>query len=212
MTSPRLKNHLFFGAYAPFSSLIGAGLLVIASSRTAFALVTLGALLWVFGGTVIAFYFARPILPKRGKKLILVCLSSVFGSFYLLILFLVSPLLALETSLIIILVPVYLIALKLVNRVETLEPEDAIVRSCSEALVMGALIFALAMLREPLGFGSLSLPGGPWGIIEILNNESSFFAPVQVLGSSAGALFLLGYVVALVRRAGNLDPPGEDKP
>jgi hypothetical protein len=209
MIGSRPKDHLFFGAYAPLSSLIGAGLLVIASSRTAFALVALGALLWVFGGTVIAFYFARPILPERGKRVILVCLSSVFGSLYLLILFLVSPFLAMETSLIIILVPVYMIALKLVDRVETLEPEDAIVRACSEALVMGALIFALAMIREPLGFGSLSLPGGARGIIEILNNENGRFAPLRVLGSSAGALFLLGYVVALVRRVGHLD---EDEP
>ncbi|GHV82464.1 hypothetical protein AGMMS49991_10220 [Spirochaetia bacterium] len=202
-------NHLFWGSASPLSALTGAGLLILASCRTAFALVTLGALVWVYALTVLAAHFAGPVLPEKGKGMVIICLSSVLGSFYLLFLFLMNPFLALEMSLIISLVPVCCFAADLVKRVGGLKPENALWRALEEALVFGGLIFALALIREPLGFGSLSLPGGSRGIIELFNAGNGVFFPVRIFGSSAGALLLLGYGAALFHRFRNTGTSAE---
>ncbi|GHV87653.1 hypothetical protein AGMMS50267_00130 [Spirochaetia bacterium] len=208
-------NHLFWGSASPLSTLTGAGLLILASSRTAFALVTAGALLWTYALTVMAARLTGPVLPQKGKDMIIICLSSVLGSFYLLFLFLTNPFLALEMSLIVSLVPVCCFAANLVKRAADLEPEDALWRALAEALVFGGLIFAVSLIREPLGFGSLSLPGGNRGIIELFRAGNGVLFPVRIFGSSAGALLLLGYGAALFhhyRKAAAETPDGVKSP
>ena len=172
----------------------------MASSRTAFALITLGALAWVYALTVLVFRLASPLLPEKGKSLALVCLSAFLGSVYLLILCLISPFLAAETSLFIILTPVYCIASGTLPRIKNLSPRDALIWAAFEALTLGLLILAFALVREPLGFGSLSLPGGMRGSIELLGNRENSLFPIQVIGGSAGALLLFGYGLALYRQ------------
>jgi hypothetical protein len=200
MNNPYLQKHLFWGPHAPLSTLIGAGLIIMASSRTAFALVALGALVWVYGLTALIFRVASPALPATGKNLTLVSLASFFGGLFQLMLCLISPLLASETALLVILAPVCCIASGVLPRLESLSPEDALLRAVCEALVLGLLTLILAVVREPLGFGAFSLPGGPGGIIEIFGKGENSFFPIQIIGGSAGALLLFGYGLALFRR------------
>jgi hypothetical protein len=173
--------------------------LIIASGRTAFALITLGSLLWVYGMTVIGIYLGKPILPRKGKKILHVFLSALFSSFYLMILNFLNPLLALECTLFVILTPVSFIGSEIIDRVESLEPENALARVLLEALTLGVLILAVALIREPLGFGSLSIPGGTFGIIELFNYDTGRIIPLRIISSSAGAFLLLGYGIALFR-------------
>jgi Na+-transporting NADH:ubiquinone oxidoreductase subunit NqrD len=200
MNNPHLQNHLFWGSRSPLATLIGVGLLIMASSRTAFAMITLGALAWVYALTALVFRLAGPVLPEKGKNLVLVSLSAFLGGVYHLILSLINPLLAAETSLFIILTPVCCIASALLPRVETLPPKDALIRAVSEALTLGLLILAFALVREPLGFGSLSLPGGMRGTIELRGNGENSLFPIQIMGGSAGALLFFGYGIAMYRR------------
>jgi hypothetical protein len=193
------QNHLFWGIHGPLSSLTNIFFLIIASGRTAFALIAWGALLWVYGMTIIGIYLGRPIFPRRGKKILHVFLSAFFSSFYLMILNFLNPLMALECTLFVILAPVCLIGSEIIDRVESLEPEDALARALLEALILGGVILALALIREPLGFGSLSLPGGTFGIIELFNYDAGGIIPVRIISTSAGALLLLGYGMALFR-------------
>jgi hypothetical protein len=172
----------------------------MASSRTAFALVTLGALVWVYALTGLVSRLAAPVLPKKGKDLILISLSAFFGGVYHLVFCLISPFLAAETSLFIILTPVCCIAAGVLSRIEILPPKDALMRAASEALTLGLLILAFALAREPLGFGSLSLPGGLRGMVEIFDTGENSLFPIQIMGGSAGALLLFGYGLALYRR------------
>jgi Na+-transporting NADH:ubiquinone oxidoreductase subunit NqrD len=172
----------------------------MASSRTAFALVTLGALAWVYALTALVFCLAAPVLPKKGKNLTMITLSAFFGGVYYLIFCLISPFLAAETSLFIILTPVCCIAAGVLPRVKTLPLKDALIQVVSEALTLGLLILAFALVREPLGFGSLSLPGGMRGTVEIFDNGEDTLFPIQIIGSSAGALLLFGYGLAMYRR------------
>jgi hypothetical protein len=168
----------------------------MASSRTAFAFIALGVLVWVYGLTALVCCFARPFFPKKGKNLIVVFLSALFSSLYLLVLTLTSPFLAIETALIIALAPVSCIGSEVVDRVKA---PARLLRVVFEALALGGLILALALIREPLGYGSLSLPGGTRGIIELFSGSGELFSPVRITSGAAGALLLLGYGIALFR-------------
>jgi hypothetical protein len=193
------QNHLFWGVHAPLSSLMNTFFLVIASGRTAFALIALGGLLWVYGMTVIGLCLGKRILPQKGKKILYVFLAALFGSFYLMILNFLNPFLALECTLLVVLAPVSLIGSGIIDRVESMEPEDALARVLLEALILGGVIFAVALIREPLGFGSLSIPGGTLGIVELFNYDTEGIIPLRILSSSTGAFLLLGYGIALFR-------------
>jgi hypothetical protein len=172
----------------------------MASIRTAFALVSAGALVWVYCGTVLIAWAARPFFPEWGKNLVFIFLSSFLGGLYLLFLGLLSPLLAMETALFVSLVPVGCMGSGLPRRTETLDGRGSVVLAGTEALTLGGLIFALALIREPVGLGSLSLPGGARGIVELFNSREGAFFPVQVIAGSTGGFLLLGYGTALFRR------------
>ena len=187
---------LFWGAGSPLATLAGAGLLVMASARTAYALITLGALVWVYTLSAVIITLAGNILPVRGRYLAALGVSSALGGLYLLIIELLNPLLALESALYIALTPVVCHIAGVTSRLaartapgdaphggrrDVERTEEAILAAFLEALVYGALLVALALVRELLGLGTISLP-------------------VRVLDSSAGAFFLLGYGIAFFNR------------
>jgi hypothetical protein len=66
-------------------------------------------------------------------------------------------------------------------------------------VVLGGVLVALALIREPLGLGSLSIPGGVFGIIELFNYNRGGIVPLRIISSSTGAFLLVGFGVALVR-------------
>jgi hypothetical protein len=200
MNNPYRQKHIFWGPHAPLATLVGAGFIIMASSRTAFALIALGALVWVYALTALIFRIPAPALPERGKNFILVSVSAFSGGLFHLMLCLISPLLAVETALPVILAPVCCIASGMLPRLESLSTEDTLLRALSEALVMGFLTLIMAVIREPLGFGTFSLPGGPGGIIELFGKGENSFVPVHIISSSAGALLLFGYGLAVFRR------------
>lgn len=176
-------------------------IIIIASSRLAFALIAAGALLWVYCLTVLVVFFLHRILPRQGKGVILVFLSSLISALFFLVFQLISPLLALEIGCIIALVPCCFIGSRIVERINFFDIVDAILVAVIEAAMVSIVAIAVSLIREPLGFSSLSVPGGTTGVIELFtarDAESSFF-PIRILASSAGALLLLGYGFALVR-------------
>jgi hypothetical protein len=174
----------------------------MASIRVAFALVTLGALLWVYCGAALIARAARGFFPERGRGIVLVFLASLLGSLYLLFLALVNPLLAMECALLVSLVPAALISSSLIPRGANLDMRDTAIQAGQEALILGVLILALSLIREPIGFGSLSVPGGARGMVELFHGAAAFF-PIRIISSSAGAFLLLGYGIALFRRFKN---------
>ncbi|MDR3333520.1 MAG: hypothetical protein LBT13_01340 [Treponema sp.] len=200
----RFQRYLLWGSHAPLSTLAGAGLLIMASSHLAFALAVVGALIWVYELTAIAAFFAQPYFPKKGKIIVLIFLSSLIGSCFLLVLWLLSPFLTMSVSYLIMLIPGYCVGSDLFRYLDM--PDDSLViqevlmKALLEAITLGIFIVAFALIREPLGFMSLSLPGGATGIISLVdgaNGES--LLPIKVLSTSAGALVLFGYGVAIFR-------------
>lgn len=196
-----LKTFLYRDLYAPLSTLAGVGLIVMSSSRLAFGLVAAAALMWVYNLTMAAVFFARPVYPKIGKKIILIFLTSVLGSGFLLLLCLVSPLLAMEMAYIILLAPCYAVGSSLFSQqLKSSEISPLLLKASTEAGSIGLLIIAFSLIREPIGFMTLSLPGGVQGLIELFQYfEGDAFLPIKIIPSSAGALLLLGYGAALFR-------------
>ena len=195
----RFNSHFFWGSHSPFSALTGVGLIVLASSKFAFALISTGALLWVYGLTALVFSSARPILPARGRMIILLFLSAFFCGVFMLLASLINPLLILGTGFFLILIPLYCLGSGFFDASETLKPTDLLYRGVIEAAMLGGIILAIALIREPLGTGTLSFPGGSQGILELFSSPDAETLPARLLSSSAGGLLLLGYGIALFR-------------
>jgi Na+-transporting NADH:ubiquinone oxidoreductase subunit NqrD len=193
-------SRLFWGPVSPLSTFAGAGLIIMASSRTAYALVTLGALLWVYTLTAAVMGFAGKFLPRRGRPLVIIAASSLSGGLYLLILQLLNPFLALETSLYILFAPLCCHVSALPERIAALDGKEAILEALLEGLLYGALLTGLSLLREFLGLGVLSLPGGAGGIVEFFRDREFSLIPIRFLNDSAGAFLLLGYGAAFFNR------------
>jgi hypothetical protein len=165
----------------------------------AFALLALAALLWVYGLTVLTAFVAKPILPTQGRSVIFLFLSSLMGSLFLLVLWLINPLLALGSVFIVLLCPVYCMGSDIFVYLGAQTLESALGKTLIDAALLGTLIVALALIREPLGFMSLSLPTGEGsGIRELFKDaEGTSLFPIRILASAGGTLLLLGYGVAL---------------
>jgi len=177
-------------------------LLIMASDRLAHAITVTGALVWVCCLSSFTAHASVRILPQRGRAVLLAFLTSFFAGLYLLLLWMLSPLCAIESFFVISLIPVFCMVSEIFKQLGTLMPEDALVASCSEALILGGLIIIFALIREPFGFLSLSLPGGAQGIILLFSFKTESFLPIRLIASSAGALLLLGYFLGLYRYFG----------
>ncbi|MDR1586622.1 MAG: hypothetical protein LBS57_04115 [Treponema sp.] len=204
------QSHVFWGAASPLAGLAGGGLLVMASARLAYALLAAGALLWVYGLSVLAAHPGALIFPKKGKNLILVFLSSFVGSVYLLLLWFLSPLMGMEVFFFVSLTPLFCIGSGLFDRIKSMDIGDSVSRALSEAAIPGLLVILLSIVREPLGFFSLSLPGGVQGIVLLFSFQGESFLPVRIIASSAGALLLLGYGTCLYRWLRSVNSPKEE--
>jgi len=184
---------------SPLACLYGIGLLIIASDRLAHALNITGALLWVYCLSMLAEHAGSRIFPRRGKKALLVVLASFVTSFYLLLHWIISPLGALPTFFAISLVPMLYVSSGILERIGKKSLGEKFLESVSEALLLGVLIIILALIREPVGYMSLSLPGGVQGIVLLFSFDPESSVAVRLISSSSGALLILGYCYGLYR-------------
>jgi Na+-translocating ferredoxin:NAD+ oxidoreductase RnfE subunit len=179
----------------------------LASARFSFALITALSLLWIYALTALT--LRLPFLPRQGRDDIVLFLTAFFGGLYLFILSLVSPILTLDTLFFLILCPICCVSSGVLGRSEKLEIGEGALHALTEGISLSALLLALAMIREPLGYGTLSLPGGAQGIVTLFKFPQGIPLPIRVASASAGAFFLLGYGIALFRRFGG-EPGGRE--
>jgi NADH:ubiquinone oxidoreductase subunit 4 (subunit M) len=152
----------------------------------------------VYGLTSLVVYAAAKLFPRQGRAQLFPFLASFMAAVYLFILWALSPLCALEVFFAVSLVPVFYI-LGMSGRSDAFSAADSFFSSFSEALSLGVLILAFALIREPLGFASLSLPGGAQGGVMLFSFNTESFLPIQLIASSSGALLLLGYFWGLYK-------------
>jgi len=214
------RQYSFWGSLSPLGGLTGAGLLIMASARLSWAITIAGSLLWVYGLTAFVFSFLSSTLsnkffPVKGRTTFYTCLAAFFGSVYLLLFWLLSPFAALEVFMLLLLVPLFCagsgIAQQISSASEKLQIDtfEYVSDAVSQAASLAGLLIAFSIVREPLSYCSLSLPGTYQGMITIMYfNENSFF-PIGIFSSSAGALLLLGYFTCLYQYGKDKFFPGE---
>jgi hypothetical protein len=196
---------------SPVGVLPGCGLLIISSGRLSHAITAVGALVWVYGLTTLVIYAAARIFPRHGGTTLVSFLASFMAGCYLFTLWLLSPLCALESFFAVSLVPVFYMASGASKRFNALSAEDSFFSSFFEALSLGVLLLAFALIREPLGFMSLSLPGGAQGSVMLFFFDAESFLPIRLIASSGGALLLLGYFWGLYKSMNSVEVQEGDK-
>jgi len=206
-----VQYHIFHNSTTSWSCLSGAALLIIASDRLAHAITVVGALIWVYGLSLLAAYAGARFFPRRGRALLLAFLTSFFAGAYLLLLWMLSPLCALQTFFMISLIPMFCMVSGIFKQLETQSLDDILHAFFSEVLILGALIIIFALIREPLGYLSLSLPGGVQGIILLFSFSTESFLPIRLITCSSGALLLLGYFFGLYRYLKKKYAPQEEE-
>ncbi|MCL1814788.1 MAG: hypothetical protein FWG27_03060 [Treponema sp.] len=202
----QIQRHFFWGAHSPLSSLTGFVLLIAASSRIAFALICAMALVWVYVFVMTTAKLGGEGFPRWGKNTILLFIASLAAGLFLILLWIFDPLWAMESAFFIFLVPVVFIASGLYDRAEDCDMIDTLALTLAEALILGGLITGMALIREPLGFGSISLPG--FEIKRFIRENMQ--EPLRFFQVSSGALIILGYGAAVYRYFRNRITNSED--
>jgi len=137
---------------------------------------------------------------------ILLFLSSFFCGLFILLVGLLNPLLVLSTTFFLILIPPICLGTGFFAETTACEtPEaadifDTVFRAFLEAVALAGIILAFALIREPLGLGTLSIPSAAQGITELFSREeTNTIIPAQIFSVSSGGLLLLGYGTAMYR-------------
>jgi len=190
---------LFWSSEGPLSSLACAGLLVISSGRFAYALIAGMALVFVYLFSVLSLSAGRFLVSDRIRGAVSVVLSACYGAVYLLLISTFSPLLAQETAFFISLAPIVFTASGIADRSYNDSIADAVVRTGSESASILALLMAFALVREPIGYGALSLPGRDGIAIVFGSKEASAFA-ARAVAIPVGGFLLIGYAVVAFRK------------
>jgi len=207
------RQHSFWGSLSPLGGLTGAGLLIMASSRLSWAITVAGSLFWVYGLTTLIFVsflssnkIKNKFFPVAGRVTLFTCIAAFFGSLYLLLFWLLCPFAALENFLLILLVPLFCSGSGIIEKILT-QPEkhqsdvlENVTDAISQAATLAGLIVAFSILREPLAYCSLSLPGSFAGMVTIMYFKAGTFLPIGILSSSSGALLLLGFIISLYQQ------------
>jgi len=199
--SGALQRRVLWGDLSPFAGLSGGALLIVASDRLAHSLTALAALAWVYCLSALAAFGGSRLFPERGKAVAFAFAAFLAAALFLLPLWMLFPLAAIQALFAVSLVPMLCSGSGLCRRLEGLALAPALRLSLAEALSAGSLAVILSLIREPLGFRSLSLPGGAMGIAVFhpFGEESPLF--LRLLSGSFGALLLLGYLMWMHRQA-----------
>jgi len=207
------RQHSFWGSLSPLGGLTGAGLLIMASSRLSWAVTIAGSLFWVYGLTTLIFSLLlssnklkEKFFPVAGRSILFTCIAAFFASVYLFLFWLLCPFAALETFMLIMLVPLFCACSGILEKILG-QPEkhqfdifENVTDALSQAATLAGLIVAFSILREPLAYCSLSFPGSFAGMVTIMYFKGGTFLPIGILSSSAGAMLLLGFIICIYQQ------------
>lgn len=193
-----IDKHPFWGNNSPLSNLSFVPFIVCASMRFSIALVSTAALLWTYLLTDFSLFIAKALVPRTFKSIIPVFLSSFWTLVFALLLSMFSPPLFYELLLPLALVPVVFMISGLDSHIETDSFKDAMDKAVLYALILGAIVILLSLIREPFGFGSLSLPTRE-GITEFLTSDIASDWAIQSFAATSGGLIFLGLAAGFYR-------------
>jgi len=213
------RQNIFWDSLSPLGGLTAMGILIMASARLSWAIIVSGCLLFVYGITVFSFVFlinntGKKIFPQNGRKTLFICFASFWGCIYVFLIWLFSPFAALETFLVMMLVPLYCASSGIAEKIcfpqekSSLDIFEFVSESVTDAAVISVILIAFSIIREPLAYCSLSLPGTFRGMIMIFKFNENSFLPIRLFVSSAGALILMGYILFIFQLSKSIMFPG----
>jgi hypothetical protein len=198
----------FWDSLSPLGGLTALGILIMASARLSYAITVSGCLIWVYGLTTFTYTIlsrtaSGKIFPKNGKIVLYIFFASFWSSVYILLFWFLCPFAALEVFFLLMLVPLFYASSNNLGQTSSLPVNnnedifDIVTEAVSSAFVLSGLLIASSIIREPLSYCSLSLPGSYRGMIMIIHFNENQFLPVRLLISSSGALILFAYLAGL---------------
>jgi hypothetical protein len=204
----------FWSSDGPLASLACAGLVVMASGRLAYALTAGLALVFVYLFSVLCLSAGKPLISDNIRGAVAVILSSFFAALFLLVLSLLSPLFAQESSFFVSLTPIVFVASGIADRSGRDPVSDGLLRALIEAVLVLSLLVAFSLVREPIGYGALSLPGmdgepigygalslpGMDGLSVVLGSDKVPVFAIRTAAVTVGGFILLAYVVVVYRK------------
>jgi hypothetical protein len=211
ITKNGVVGFLFHYFHRPLTALSAVALLVVASSRLAFAIIAAINLVVVHLLTVL---IAEPLkrarlykqseheiwlFPRKNRKCVYLFLVNFVGCLFFFAYYCIAPLLAQETIFITLFVPMFAYSEAIGEKYSNFPLSHAIKSCFFESLYLGILTAVIALIREPLGYATLSLPGGNGGIIELFNKEGAFPFAIEIISLSSGAFLLIGFIMVVFR-------------
>lgn len=189
----------FWSPDGPLASLACAGLVVMASGRLAYALTAGLALVFIYLFSVLCLSAGKPLISDNIRGAVAVILSSFFAALFLLVLSLISPLFAQESSFFVLLAPIVFVASGIADRCARDPFSDGLLRALIEAVLVLSLLVAFSLVREPIGYGALSLPGMD-GLSVVLGSDKVPVFAIRAVAVTVGGFILLAYVVVVFRK------------
>jgi hypothetical protein len=213
----------FWGSFSPLGGLTGFGLLIIASSRLSWAILVAVSIIWVYIicgilGSILSSKKINKFFPVHGRVSIYTCLAFLFSAIFLFLIWMFSPLASLEVFLPVLLIPFFYIGSGCFNDILKSENVSAdisvnikrnVISSASEAVILAVILIAFSIIREPLSFNTLTVPGTNKGSIALLSFKEDAFFQIKILANSAGALLLLGYSIGIYKYLRSIYAPLE---
>jgi len=193
-----IDSHPFWGKKAPFSQAAYIPFLLCTSTRLSIAIISTAALIWTFILSSVSILAAKRLIPSRFKVLVYVFISSFWTLVFGILISLFSPILFLEIQFPLALTAVVFIFSGLGDNVESENSSSVMKKSIIQSIIIGGIILLFSLVREPFGFGALSLPSSE-GIAEILTSEVASDMAIRTVALTSGGLILLGVVVGFYR-------------
>jgi len=194
------KNAGFFwGSDGHLSSLSNFVLLFAVTSRMAHAILISLVVFLVFTITSLVMKASAILVPRRHDFFIRVLIVSAFTAVASRLFSIFWPITVRDCAFYLGAIPLCYLSGSFNLRCESKSPLAALILSIKDTLVFSALAFALALVREPFGYGAISVPG-PEGVIEFFGLNAVTNVGARFASAGAGAFILIGYLVALYRK------------
>lgn len=191
------KSHPW-GPNSPLMSLTGLALIVSASSRLSYSAAVCLLLAGIYGITLSIVHLGKSIIPQKYKTVILIMIVTFIISLFYLIMSMINPVSALALYFIVFLVPLTFLSSEIVKRTGNLSFGEGITLGMKEALILGGIIIAISFIREPLGYGTLSIPFSG-KTVNLLPDTIREHVTLQVFAEPLGGFILTACLIALVR-------------
>lgn len=178
-------------------SLTGLALIIAASPRLSCSIIVFFLLMAISVMTLAVMHLGKSIIPEKYKTALIIMIVNFFTSLFYLIIDMINPISALEVYFTVFLIPITFLSSYFEKKAGNLSVSEEIIRGAKQASILGGIIIAVSLIREPLGYGTLSLPfsNKPMHLLPESIEEQ---VVMQVFSAPFGGFIIAACIIALV--------------